>query len=64
MTGELKIMLPNLLRVCFLVKHNVSLYFLNSVNVVGPISAVHYVIWRDLFVQIELGVKIANLGGE
>ena len=27
-------------------------------------SAVHYVIWRDLFVQIELGVKIANLGGE
>ena len=27
-------------------------------------SAVHYVIWRDFFVQIELGVEIANLGGE
>ena len=27
-------------------------------------SSVHYVIWRDFFVQIELGVKIANLGGE
>ena len=28
------------------------------------ISAVHYVIWRDFFVQIDLGVEIANLGGE
>ena len=31
---------------------------------VFPHSAVHYVIWRDFFVQIELGVEIANLGGE
>ena len=27
-------------------------------------SAVHYVIWRDCFAQIELGVEIANLGVE
>ena len=27
-------------------------------------SAVHYVIWRDLFAQIELGVEIENVGVE
>ena len=27
-------------------------------------SAVHYVIWRDFFAQIEIGVEIANLGVE
>ena len=32
-------------------------------SIVG-LSTVHYVIWRDVFVQIELGVEIANLGVE
>ena len=26
-----------------------------------PVSAVHYVIWRDCFAQIELGMEIANV---
>ena len=39
--------------------HNIELYLVKPLT-----SAVHYVIWRDFFVQIELGVKIANLGGE
>ena len=28
------------------------------------IAPVHYVIWRDFCVQIELGVEIVNLGVE
>ena len=47
----------------FLRTGNVRL-FRNCVMQSQSYSAVHYVIWRDFFVQIELGVKIANLGGE
>ena len=33
-------------------------------NSLNSISSVHYVILRDVFAQIDLGMEIANLGVE